>query len=767
MILKITGMSCISCAKNIESKIKKHSKVSLVKVDFVNEKIFVEGKISKKEVIEIIESLGYKAFEEKTTLKVKGMNSPHCAGIIEKILKKLKAKNINIEFSNEKVSFISSVSFKKIKKEIEKAGYKVFKEEVEVEEEKMIKKTRNKTFISLTLSAILMSMMFWSFFELPIIEAVLAFMVVYFFGFSVHLSAIKAVRNFYINMDVLISLGDNVAYFFGLAAFFIPEIPVFFSVAAFIMSFHLLGRYLEKRARGKTSEALKDLLKLESKKARILENGKEKEISIKELKVGDIMVIKPGEKIPTDGKIIKGQSYVDESMATGESLPVEKKEKDNVLGSTLNQQGSLNVKVTKIGKDTFLSQVIKLVEEAQRSRVPIQELADKVTSYFVPVVLLIAIVTFIAWGLTGNWFIAVVSAMTVLIIACPCALGLATPTALTVGIGRGAKQGILIRRGEAIELMGKTKTIVLDKTGTLTKGKPTVTDIITFGGIEKKELLKITASAEKKSEHPLANSIVKKAEEEKIELVEIEKFEALFGRGIKAEIKGRKILVGKRSLMENIDISSAEPFLKELEKEGKTAILVSDNKNLLGIIAVADTLKKETLSAIESLHKMGFKTVMLTGDNQRTAEAIAKKIKIDEVIAEVLPDQKAEIIKKMQKENRVAMVGDGINDAPALTQADVGIAIGSGSDIAIEAGEITLVKGELDALVKAIKLSKATFKIIRENLFWAFLYNSLALPIAAFGLLATMWGPIIAAAAMAFSSFSVVVNSLRLKKIKL
>jgi len=469
--------------------------------------------------------------------------------------------------------------------------------------------------------------------------------------------------------------------------------------------------------------------------------------------------------------VIEGQSSVDESMATGESMPVEKKIGDEVIGATINQYGVLKVEATKIGKDTFFAQVVKLVEEAQRSRIPIQEFADRVTSYFVPAVLVIAIFTVLGWLLVGKWFVAIVAAITVLIIACPCALGLATPTALTVGIGRGATQGILFRRGEAIELMGKTKIIILDKTGTLTKGKPSVTDILPLTEITETDLLRLAASVKKNSEHPLAQAIVRKAQEKDIKLVDTQNFKAIFGKGVEAEIETKKILVGRRLLMEEngIDFSFTEEVLSKLEEEGKTAMLVADNKKVLGVIAVADTLKEETKSSLEALHKMRYKLIMLTGDNKRTAQAIAKQVGLDEVIAEVLPNEKVNVIKQLQKggEVKVAMIGDGINDAPALTQADVGIAIGTGTDIAIEAGEITLVRGELDALVLAIKLSRATFKTVRQNLFWAFFYNTVAIPVAAFGALATMIGPIIAAAAMAFSSLSVVSNSLRLRRIRL
>ena len=736
-IFKISGMHCVSCARNIESRVKKHPGVLTVNVDFASSKMFVEAEdlVSDSDLKKIVEELGYKILEEES--------------------------------------------------------------QEEIEEKKLVEQAKLRAIWALILSVPLMGTMAMMYLKKPLfgspflqltLEAILAFIVVYIIGFKVHLSALRAIRQFYANMDVLISIGTSVAFFFGVVAFFV-EVPVFFEIAAFIMAFQLLGRYLETRARGKTSEALRELLKLGAKTARILVDGKEREIPIEELKVGDIIVVRPGEKIPTDSKIIEGHSAVDESMATGESLPVEKKVGDRVIGATINQEGLLKIETEKVGKDTFFAQVVKLVEEAQRSRIPIQEFADKITSYFVPAVLIIALVTVVGWLILGKFFVAIVAAITVLIIACPCALGLATPTALTVGIGRGAKQGILIRRGEAIELMGKTKVIVLDKTGTLTKGAPEVTDIKPFEKgigdeaitsssrfantrVNEDELLEKAGSAESGSEHPLGKAIVKKAKEKGIEVLEPKNFKAIFGKGVMAEINGKKILVGRKELMEenNLDVSSAQEMVSQLQEEGKTVMWVAEEgKRVLGAIAVADTLKEETKTAVERLHKMGFKTIMLTGDNQRTAKAIAKKVGIDEVIAEVLPDQKVEVIKKLQKggEIKVAMVGDGINDAPALTQADVGVAIGTGTDIAIEAGEITLVRGDLIALVNAILLSKATFKTIRQNLFWAFIYNVVALPVAAFGILATMIGPIIAAAAMAFSSLSVVSNSLRLRKIKL
>lgn len=726
IVLKISEMHCISCAKNIESRVKKHPGVYSVSVSFAAEQMLVECEesVSEKDLEKIVQELGYKV--------VKELSEEEAAE--QKIVREAKVRAIWALLLGIPLMFT------------------------------MVAMYLDRPLFGLQIPGI------DSHFLQLVLEAILAFGVVYVIGFKTHVSAFRAIWRRYANMDVLISLGTSAAYFFGVAAFFV-EVPVFFEIAAFIMAFQLLGRYLETRARGKTSEALRELLKLEAKTARILIDSQEKEVPIDQVKVGDIMIVRPGEKIPTDGKIIEGQSSVDESMATGESMPVEKRVGDEVIGATINQYGALKVKATKIGKDTFLAQVVKLVEQAQRSRIPIQEFADKVTSYFVPAVLVIALLTVIGWLVVGAWFIAIVAAITVLIIACPCALGLATPTALTVGIGRGAKQGILFRRGETIELMGKTKIIVLDKTGTLTKGKPAVTDIISVTEIPnpKSEILQIAASAEKNSEHPLARAIIEKAKQEKLKLFEVKSFSTVPGKGVVAQVNGKKILVGTRLLMKEnrIDISLTQELAAKLEEQGKTTVFVAQDNKLLGLISVADTLKEGSEEAIKALHKMGFKTVILTGDNQKTARAIAGQVGIKEVIAEVLPDEKIEVIKRLQKEGRVAMVGDGINDAPALTQADVGIAIGTGTDIAIEAGEITLVRGDLGSLVEAIKLSRATFRTIRQNLFWAFFYNTIALPIAAFGVLATMIGPLIAAGAMAFSSLSVVLNSLRLKKIKL
>jgi Cu+-exporting ATPase len=554
-----------------------------------------------------------------------------------------------------------------------------------------------------------------------------------------------------------------------------------------IMAFHLTGRYVEETAKGRASQAIRKLLELGAKTATILRDGQEVEVLIEEVQVGDTMVVRPGEKVPTDGVVLEGESAVDESMATGESMPINKRPGDEVIGATVNQEGLLKVEASKIGKDTFLSQVIKLVEECQGSKVPIQEFADRVTGVFVPVVIGIAVLTILAWlfisgpmqGLVGlgsflPWVdpglgvvtLAIVSMVAVLVIACPCALGLATPTALMVGSGKGAENGILIRTGEAIQTMKDVKVVMFDKTGTLTKGRPEVTDVVSVKEASEAEMLRLAGSAERGSEHPLGRSIVEKAEAQGGVLEEPKDFQAVRGKGVSAVIGGRQVLVGSRRLMrENgIDPQPLEGSMRRLEDEAKTAMLVAADGRLLGAIAVADTLKDDSEDAILALHQTGLQTAMITGDNQRTAEAIARKVGIDHVLAEVLPDGKVQEVQKMQERfGLIAFVGDGINDAPALTQANVGIAIGTGTDIAIEASDITLVRGEISGVVEAINLSRATFRKIKQNLFWAFFYNVAMIPLAIIGWM----HPVLAEIAMATSSITVVSNANRLRNVEI
>jgi len=606
----------------------------------------------------------------------------------------------------------------------------------------------------------------FAFIEMPysaIVILALGFPVIFVFGWNTIKGGVRGLFTFYFNMDSLISLGTIIAYLTGIVAFF-GTVLDYSGVAAMIMAFFTTGKYVEAKARGRASQEIKKLLELGAKKARILRGKQEIEIPIEEVKVGDVIVIKPGEKIPTDGIVTNGESAVDESMVTGESLPTDKLKGSSVIGATINQDGILYVKATKVGKDTFLAHIIQLVEEAQGTKVPIQKLADKITSIFVPVILAIAVLTFANWWFfTQDLSRALGVGIAVLVIACPCALGLATPTALMVGSGMGAKRGILIRKGEAIQTMKEVKIIVFDKTGTITKGKPEVTDVKTLDKISEKELLNLAANLEKLSEHPIAKAIVNKAELKTYK--KITGFKVLRGRGVEGRIGSDSIIIGNQTLMKEnkIRIDKLIDSVRKFEGEGKTTMLVAKNKKVLGAIAVADAVKEDSLEALRILNKEGYKTVMITGDNERTAQAIAREVGISEVIANVLPEDKARRVEELQKSGMVSFVGDGINDAPALKQSNVGIAMGTGTDIAIEAGDLVLAKGSLIGVVQAIHLSKATFRKIKQNLFWAFAYNVVAIPLAVAGLL----HPVIAEIAMALSSITVVTNAnlLRRKRI--
>jgi len=741
---------------------------------------------------------------EKVDLPIKGMTCTSCAQSIEKNLKKKKGvHSAHVNLATEKVAISYDpiqITLEKIAEAIEETGYQVMAQEeakeegVSEEEGKMLQARRR---------------MFWAWgFTVPVIAwmipemilgkawpsrlvfdlgmVILATPVMFWIGWPTLRSAGRAIFHKSANMDVLIAMGTIASYATGFTTLFFP-IANYAGVAAMIFAFHLTGRYIETMAKGRASQAIKKLLELGVKTARILVDGKEKEVPIEEVKLGDVMLVRPGEKIPTDGKIIEGDSAVDESMATGESMPVRKKGGDKAIGATVNQHGLLKVKATKVGKDTFLSQVIKMVEECQGSKVPIQEFADRVTSYFVPTILIVAALTFILWlifpgalKVVGVWAasflpwvnpalgvftLAIFATVAVLVIACPCALGLATPTALMVGSGMGAENGILVREGAAIQTLKDVHTVVFDKTGTITKGKPGVTDIIPAKRFKVEEVLRLAASVEIGSEHPLGQAIVEEAKEKETSLVEPKDFEAVTGKGVKARLNGKEVLVGSRKLVvQTRGADLMERDLKRLEEEAKTAILVAIDGKIAGAIAVADTLKEDSVQAIRELEKMGIETAIITGDNRGTAEAIAKKVGISRVLAEVLPEGKVDEIKRLQNEvGTVAMVGDGINDAPALTQANVGIAIGTGTDIAIEASDVTLISGNLSGVVSAIKLSRATFRKIKQNLYWAFGYNMAAIPIAILGLL----HPVIAEAAMAFSSISVVTNANRLKRVNI
>ncbi len=594
-----------------------------------------------------------------------------------------------------------------------------------------------------------------------ILILILGFPVVFFFGWQTIKSGFRGLFTFYFNMDSLIALGTVIAYLTGILSMF-DIVADYSGVSAMIMAIFISGKYIESKARGKATKEIMKLLELGAKKARVLRGKEEIEVDINDVKIGDVIIVKPGEKVPTDGIIVKGFSSIDESMVNGESMPADKNVGDNVIGATINQDGILYVKATKVGGDTFLAHIIQLVEEAQSTKVPIQRLADKITGYFVPAILVLAVLTFLGWWIFGgNLTIALGVAIAVLVIACPCALGLAVPIALTVGSGMGAKRGILIRKGEAIQTMKEIKIIAFDKTGTITKGKPEVTDI--YSKVKENYLLEIAASLEKLSEHPIAKAIVDKANLKKYK--EVKNFKILRGRGLEGTVGKSKIIIGNMTLMNErkIDVSSLKGKAEEYENNGKTTMIIVENGKTIGVVAVADAVKDDSVQAIASLNRQGYKTVMISGDNERTARAIAKQVGISEVIANVLPEDKANKVKELQTKGMTAFIGDGINDAPALKQANVSIAMGSGSDIAIESGDIVLAKGSLMGVVQAINLSKATFKKIKQNLFWAFAYNVVAIPLAVAGVL----HPIIAEAAMALSSISVVMNAnlLRRKKI--
>jgi P-type Cu+ transporter len=768
-VFDIEGMHCASCARSIETSVKKLKEVKGAYVNLALNKLYVEPfsseEINNQKIMKSVSDAGdYKAYPIKT--------------------------------NSEKISREEDGG--RNKEENKERKERMYREDNQSPEIIAMKKSKMKMLYSWIFALPLGLFMIYHMFFMPMTDnmslklaidiayVLLAIPVIFILGYSTQKSAIKSAIRLSFNMDSLIALGTIAAFITGPLKIAMFPIENYAAVGAMIMAFHLTGRYIETKARGRASQAIKSLLTLEAKTARIILGKQEKEIRIEDLKIGDIMIIKPGEKIPTDGIVIKGESAVDESMISGESLPVDKHKGDKVIGATINQDGILYVKATKIGKDTFLSQIIKLVEEAQGSKIPIQEFADRITGVFVPIVLLITLATFFLWMGFPEFFksiaslftflpwlnldlgiisLALFAAIAVLVIACPCALGLATPTALIVSSGIGAENGILIRRGEAIQTMKDVKFIVFDKTGTLTKGKPELTNINPIG-ISENELISISASLESASEHPIAKAIVNYAKVKKIKLKKISQFKIQRGKGIEAILNNKPVIIGNRKLMseKNIEIKHIEKNIQEFESNGKTTMIVAVERKVVGILAVADTLKDGAKKSVEKLHQMGFKIIMITGDNERTAKAIAKEVRIDEVISDVLPEDKANKIKELQTKGFVAFVGDGINDAPALKQANVGIAMGTGTDIAIESGDIVLVRGDLQGVVSAIKLSRETFKKIKQNLFWAYSYNTIAIPLAFLGLL----HPVIAEIAMALSSITVVTNAnlLRRKSIR-
>ncbi|MED3396156.1 heavy metal translocating P-type ATPase [Bacillus wiedmannii] len=796
--LQISGMTCAACANRIEKGLKKVEGVHDANVNFALEKtkiMYDPQKTNPQQFKEKVESLGYGIVSDKAEFTVSGMTCAACANRVEKRLNKLEGVNgatVNFALESATVDFNpDEINVNEMKSAITKLGYKL---EVKSDEQdgstdhrlQEIERQKKKFIISFILSfpllwAMVSHFSFTSFIYLPDmlmnpwVQLALATPVQFIIGGQFYVGAYKALRNKSANMDVLVALGTSAAYFYSVYLS-IRSIgssehmtDLYFETSAVLITLIILGKLFEAKAKGRSSEAIKKLMGLQAKTATVVRDGTEMKILIEEVVAGDIVYVKPGEKIPVDGEIVEGKSAIDESMLTGESIPVDKTIGDVVIGSTMNKNGFLKVKATKVGRDTALAQIIKVVEEAQGSKAPIQRVADQISGIFVPVVVVIAIITFAVWMLfvtPGDFGGALEKMIAVLVIACPCALGLATPTSIMAGSGRSAEYGILFKGGEHLEATHRLDTVILDKTGTVTNGKPVLTDVIVADGFHEEEILRLVGAAEKNSEHPLAEAIVEGIKEKKIDIPSSETFEAIPGFGIESVVEGKQLLIGTRRLMKkfDIDIEEVSKSMEELEREGKTAMLIAINKEYAGIVAVADTVKDTSKAAIARLKKMGLDVVMITGDNTQTAQAIAKQVGIDHVIAEVLPEGKAEEVKKLQAQGKkVAMVGDGINDAPALATADIGMAIGTGTDVAMEAADITLIRGDLNSIADAIFMSKMTIRNIKQNLFWALAYNGLGIPIAAFGFLA----PWVAGAAMAFSSVSVVLNALRLQRVKL
>lgn len=800
IILPILGMTCANCVSSVERSITKQEGVESTNVNLSTERasvIFDPDKTNIENLIRSIQHAGYNVAFGESTIHIQGLSDNSDALRIEKSINKLEgiiSAQVNLASEKIIVRFIPTIlNESDIRFFIKKAGFKVidsndYYEDAEaVARKKEIRLQRSLLMIGLLFSfplftlsmardlAILpvplahASWLNWLFFSL-------ATPVQFIVGWQYYVNAIKALRNRSANMDVLVALGTTTAYLYSAAiifGFFTGH--VFFETSAVILTLVKLGKFLETKAKSGASDAIRKLMNLQPKKAIIIRDGQEMELDIAAVEIDDIVIARPGDKIAVDGIVIDGHSSVDESMLTGESLPIEKTIGDNVYGATLNKLGFLKFRATKIGKETALAQIIKLVENAQASKAPIQNLADKVSSIFVPIVIIIAFITFVVWfflipiSLETDVTLlerAIMNTVAVLVIACPCAMGLATPTAVMVGTGKGAELGILIKSSESLERAGSINLIVLDKTGTITKGQPQVIDIYANNlDYDDKKLLQLAASVEKSSEHPLGEAITAEAAARNIQLLPVSSFKSRTGRGVIAEIEGQRVLIGNKSLLTSYEIlvDELEKLTQDFEKEAKTVIFVGIDMKAAGVITIVDTPKEGSRKAISSLHKLGLQTAMITGDNQTTAKSIADQVGISRVLANVLPGEKAKTIKSIQNEGQVvAMVGDGINDAPALAQADVGIAIGTGTDIAMASAPMVLISGDLRGVPKAIQLSRQTLKTIKQNLFWAFFYNTILIPVAAFGLL----NPILAAAAMSFSSIFVISNSLRLKKFK-
>jgi Cu+-exporting ATPase len=806
-------MTCASCVNHVQKALSKVQGVGNVNVNLATEKasLWFDSDVPTGDLVKAVRETGYDVSTETMDLAIGGMTCAACVAHVQKALNKVPGvveANVNLATEKATVTFVpGSTGLQDFTTAVTQAGYEVRGRtdegaepdeairDTDDEAERKMTEARRRMWIAWAFTAVIMAWMIpemffgiaWpshTIFNLGMI--VLALPVLFWVGRKTYSSGVRAALHGYANMDTLITLGTGASLITGPLSFIAP-VANYAGVSAMIMAFHLTGRYIEESAKGRASQAIRKLLELGAKTAHVERNGVEVEVPIDEVEVSDVMVVRPGEKIPTDGVVVSGESALDESMATGESMPVTKGRGDEVIGATVNQEGLLKVRATRVGKDTFLAQVVKLVEQAQGTKVPIQAFADRVTAVFVPIIITIAVLTFLSRilfpGATesltalgaflpwvnpdlGTLTLAVVSMVSVFVIACPCALGLATPTALMVGSGMGAEHGILIRSGEAIQTLKDVNIVIFDKTGTITKGKPEVTDIhpVETGNLTEEDLLRWAAGAEIGSEHPLGRAIVERARAQGLELSQPTGFKAIRGKGITADIDGRAVLVGSTRMMEESSIALGElaPIIEDLEAHGKTVMVIAVDGELKGAIAVADTLKEDSADAIAALHELGVQTAMITGDNRRTAEAIAQRVHIDHVVAEVLPDGKVAEVRQLQDQfGMVAFVGDGINDAPALTQANVGIAIGTGTDIAIEASDVTLVRGALTGVVEAINLSRATFRKIRQNLFWAFFYNVIMVPLAVAGWM----HPVLAEIAMATSSVTVVTNANLLRRI--